>query len=88
MRAFVVREIFSFLSPIIIEQVFSSTSSRVEIESRRERRKFLMLLGLGKYSRGIGSEVVVIIQSWMELFLLLKKITKEIFEKKITRSLH
>lgn len=87
MRAFVVREIFSFLSPIIIgEQVFSSTSSRVEIES--QRRKFLMLLGLGKCSRGIGSEVVVIIQSWMELFLLLKKITKEIFEKKITRSLH
>lgn len=87
MRAFVVREIFSFLSPIIIgEQVFSSTSSRVEIESRR--RKFLMLLELGKCSRGIGSEVVVIIQSWMELFLLLKKITKEIFEKKITRSLH
>lgn len=35
MRAFVVREIFSFLSPIIIgEQVFSSTSSRVEIESQ------------------------------------------------------
>lgn len=87
MRAFVVREIFSFLSAIIIgEQVFSSTSSRVEIES--QRRKFLMLLGLGKCSRGIGSEVVVIIQSWMELFLLLKKITKEIFEKKITRSLH
>lgn len=87
MRAFVVREIFSFLSPIIIgEQVFSSTSSRVEIESRRERRKFLMLLGLGKCSRGIGSEVII--QSWMELFLLLKKITKEIFEKKITRSLH
>lgn len=87
MRAFVVREIFSFLSPIIIgEQVFSSTSSRVEIES--QRRKFLMLLGLGKCSRGIGSEVVVIIQSWMELFLLSKKITKEIFEKKITRSLH
>lgn len=87
MRAFVVREIFSFLSAIIIgEQVFSSTSSRVEIES--QRRKFLMLLGLGKRSRGIGSEVVVIIQSWMELFLLLKKITKEIFEKKITRSLH
>lgn len=45
-----------------------------------------MLLGLGKCSRGIGSEVII--QSWMELFLLLKKITKEIFEKKITRSLH